>query len=60
AAELLRHWPYIAAGTVGVVLGTLIGKPILAKISERIFQKVVSAAILLLGFWMLARAFLPE
>ncbi len=53
--RLGKFWPLIAAATVGVVLGTLIGGRILKRIPEAIFHRVVSAIILALGIWMFLR-----
>jgi uncharacterized membrane protein YfcA len=51
--ELLNFWSLIAAATVGVVTGTLIGAPILKKVPDAIFRRIVSAVVLMLGMTML-------
>ncbi len=46
-------WPAILLATVGVVAGTLVGKPILRRIPEKSYRNTVSVIILGLGIWML-------
>lgn len=50
---ILRAWPLVAAGTAGVLAGTLAGERVLRRISERTFRVAVSATILGLGIAML-------
>lgn len=52
-ASILRAWPLVAAGTVGVLAGTLAGERVLRRISERTFRLAVSTTILALGVAML-------
>lgn len=52
---IVALWPQVLWMTFGVVIGTLLGKPILSRIPERIFRRVVSAIILALGIWMAYR-----
>lgn len=54
--EIAAAWPYIAAATVGTVLGTLIGERVLRRVPEAIFRNVVSAIILTLGIATLIAA----
>ena len=51
--ELASSWPSILAACVGVVLGTLAGKPLLQRIPEKLYRAIVSLIILALGIWML-------
>lgn len=51
--EIARFWPLISFATAGVVVGTLVGESILRKIPERVFRKIVSALILVLGLGMM-------
>lgn len=51
--SLLAAWPEMLVATVGVVIGTLAGKPLLKRIPERSYRVIVSAIILALGVWML-------
>ena len=50
---MLAVWPLIATTTVAVILGTLLGRALLGRIPEKIFRRVVSAVILVLGVVML-------
>jgi len=46
-------WPAMLLATLGVVLGTLAGKPLLKQIPEQSYRTIVSLIILALGIWML-------
>ena len=52
--QLLSLWPLIAIGTAGTLIGTFAGKRLLRRIPPRIFGRVVSGIILLLGVALLA------
>jgi uncharacterized membrane protein YfcA len=52
-AEMASHWPDILVATVGVVIGTLAGEPVLRRLPESIFRRAVSTLILVLGSVML-------
>ena len=51
--ELASAWPSMLLACVGVVLGTLTGKPLLQRIPDKAYRTIVSAIILGLGIWML-------
>jgi len=51
--DVLNLWFLVTAATAGVVIGTLIGAPVLRRVPERIFRAVVSAIVLILGGAML-------
>jgi uncharacterized protein len=51
--SILAVWPAMLLATIGVVIGTLAGKPLLKRIPERSYRTLVSAIILGLGIWML-------
>ena len=51
------RWPLVSA-TAGVLVGTIAGERILFGLSPATFRRVLSAAVGLLGVWMLARALL--
>jgi uncharacterized protein len=51
-AAMLRVWPLILIATGGVVVGTLIGRPILHHVPERLFRRMVSLLIACLGVAM--------
>ncbi len=48
-SALATLWPLILVATVGVLAGTLLGGRILTKIDERVFRRVVSGIITILG-----------
>jgi uncharacterized membrane protein YfcA len=58
--RLLPMWPTIAAATAGVVIGTAIGGPLLSRLPESAFRRVVAATLVGLGVVMLLRAWWPE
>ena len=47
------HWPSMLLATIGVVIGTLVGKPLLQRIPEKTYRVIVSVIIFALGVWML-------
>jgi uncharacterized protein len=49
---------WIALGTVGVVVGTLVGNRLLVRIPERVFRPTVAVVLAVLGTVMLARGIL--
>jgi uncharacterized membrane protein YfcA len=53
---MLDMWRIIALATAGVVLGTLAGSRVLARIPEVWFQRVLAVVLALLGMVMLARS----
>lgn len=53
AHSLVHAWQYLVVGTVGVVLGTIIGKRVLTRIPENVFRLVVSIIIFALGVALL-------
>jgi uncharacterized protein len=50
---ILTAWPVILAACPGVLIGTLIGEHVLRRIPERLFRRVVSAILLLIGILLL-------
>lgn len=50
--QIVSAWRPMAIATVGVVLGTLVGKKLLARIPEQAFRITVAVIILALGVWM--------
>ncbi len=54
SAKVFSAWPAIAAGIIGVVLGTLAGERVLRRIPEKLFRRVVSAILLAIGIYLLA------
>lgn len=53
ANQIASAWLPIVLATVGVVVGTLAGKPLLQRIPEAAYRTIVSLIILALGVWML-------
>ncbi len=51
-SDLLQLWLPISVASVGVLLGTWLGKSVLVKIPEPIFKRSVAGIILLLGIAM--------
>lgn len=55
--EIARVWIFVVAASVGVIVGTIAGMRLLGSIDERVFKRVVSAIVLILGVWMLFQAY---
>ncbi len=53
--QIVSVWPLIVIALIGVVVGTVAGRPLLARIPEARFRRIVALIILALGVWMLAR-----
>lgn len=51
--DVALAWHALLVAVVGIVLGTLVGQPLLRRIPPPIFRSIVSAIILLLGISML-------
>jgi uncharacterized membrane protein YfcA len=51
--EIARLWPQILIATAAVVLGTLLGRRILARLSQAMFRRVIALLLLGLGAYML-------
>jgi uncharacterized membrane protein YfcA len=49
AHQLAQVWKYLLLGTVGVVVGTVVGQRVLIKLPAKIFRRIVSFIILALG-----------
>jgi uncharacterized membrane protein YfcA len=46
-------WPLIASATLGVLLGTIAGRRVLARVPDVAFHRVVAVVLLVLGVWMI-------
>ncbi len=55
AHELAHVWTYLVIGTVGVVLGTILGQRVLVKIPGNVFRRIVALIILALGMVLVFR-----
>jgi uncharacterized protein len=53
ASQMANAWPVIAVSVIGVVVGTLAGERVLRRIPERLFRRVVSAILLIIGILLL-------
>lgn len=53
---VMAAWPLVAIATAGVVIGTLAGRRLLARVPEAWFHTIVAIVIGALGVVMLARA----
>jgi len=53
--DIAGQWKVMAIASAGVVVGTMVGQPLLRRIPERTFRAIVGAIILALGLWMLLR-----
>ena len=54
--DLINVWPLIAIATAGCVVGTLAGKKLLSRLSEKQFRLIVFSLILILGAYMSTQA----
>jgi uncharacterized membrane protein YfcA len=52
-AAIADMWPMLVVATIGVVIGTLFGESLLARVSEQRFRVVVGVLLLLLGLTFL-------
>lgn len=53
--DIISLWQPILVSVAGVLLGTWLGQLVLHKIPDKLFKRVVSIIILLLGFFMLIK-----
>jgi hypothetical protein len=54
STRIFQAWPAVLAGVIGVVFGTIVGQGILRKIPEKLFRRVISGILLLVGVLLLA------
>jgi uncharacterized membrane protein YfcA len=54
AAQLVAAWPLVAALTGGVLVGTVFGAPVLRRIPETQFRRLLALLLIALGVWLLA------
>ena len=55
-ARLVQRADIIGLATVGVVIGTIAGGPVLKRLPGPVFRRVVGALVLMLGLYMFLRA----
>lgn len=53
-AQLAANWPLIAALTAGVLVGTAIGAPILRRIPDPVFRRLLAVLLVVLGLLLIA------
>jgi uncharacterized protein len=56
--EISFIWPPILIATAGVVLGTLLGEHVLARMSQVVFRRVIALLLVGLGMYMALRGLL--
>jgi uncharacterized membrane protein YfcA len=52
AAQIARIWPLVLIATIGTLVGTLIGVPILRHVPDHVFRRLVAVLLLALGAYM--------
>jgi hypothetical protein len=53
-ADIVRVWPTIAVLTAGVVVGTISGAPLLRRLPDTVFRRLLSVLLILLGLSLIA------
>jgi uncharacterized protein len=53
--EMLREWPTVALLTVGVLIGTFVGAPMLRRVPEPVFRRVLALLLIVLGAVLVLR-----
>lgn len=51
--EIVEVWPLLLAATLGVVTGTAVGAPMLKRIPQPIFRRVIAVLLMALGLYMI-------
>ncbi|MEX2244132.1 MAG: TSUP family transporter [Fimbriimonadaceae bacterium] len=54
-SDLTAQWPLIAIATVGCLIGTVAGKPLLACVAQASFRKVVCAVLVATAVFVIVR-----
>lgn len=52
----MDNWPTIALLTSGVVVGTILGAPILRRMPEVLFRRLLATSLVVLGVALIAGA----
>jgi hypothetical protein len=52
-AEMAAHWEFVAVAAVGAIVGTLVGAPVLHRVPELLFRRIVFGLVALLGVSLL-------
>ena len=53
-AAIVAMWRVLVIATAGVIIGTLLGEKVLARVAEQRFRTVVGVLLLILGVSFLA------
>jgi len=53
-AEMVQLWPVVVLLTLGTVAGTLVGVPVLRRLPESIFRRLLASLLVLLGLSVIA------
>jgi hypothetical protein len=48
-AQMAAHWEFVAMASAGAVVGTLVGAPILHRVPELLFRRIVFGLVAILG-----------
>jgi uncharacterized membrane protein YfcA len=51
--EIALLWPFLLAGTTGVIIGTVVGTRALGNLAQRAFRRVIAVLLLALGLYVL-------
>lgn len=51
--DLIREWPTILLLTVGVLIGTFAGAPVLRRVPEAVFRRGLATLLIVLGAWLI-------
>ncbi len=51
--DIVGIWPWLLLGAIGVLIGTELGILVLGKLPEKLFKRIVSGIILLVGIFVL-------
>jgi uncharacterized membrane protein YfcA len=58
--DVLAEWRLVVAGTIGVLLGTVVGSRLLRKVPDRWFRPAVAVLLAFLGISMLLRGLISS
>jgi uncharacterized membrane protein YfcA len=50
--DIVRIWPLVAIATVAVVIGTVLGARLLARLPQQVFRKLIGVLLVVLGGYM--------
>ena len=53
--DIVKLWRWLLAATIGVVIGTALGKQLLSKVPDTLFRRTLAVALAMLGAMMVAR-----